>query len=62
MNPDTALFSTVVSLPLQAPSEVPALSGGLHQGLTKQMLIVGCTAGILNHIPSNQLEQARGGT
>lgn len=58
MNPDTALFSTVVSSPPQAPGEVSALSGGLHQGLTKQMLTVGCTAGILNHISSNQMEQA----
>lgn len=48
----------VVSSPLQAPSEVSALYGGLHQGLTKRMLIVGCTVGILNHIPSNQMEQA----
>lgn len=58
MNPDTALFSAVVSFPLQVPSEVSALSRGLHQGLTKQMLTVGGTAGILNHILSNQLEQA----
>lgn len=63
MNPNITLLRAVVSSPQQTPSQVSALSVGLHKGLTKHMLIVDIHClhpgpEGLDHIPFNQVEQA----